>query len=108
MSKVVKEGTKNSKYAELDYEVLKYDKELNLSVLKIDLHTGRHHQIRVQFKNIGYPLYGDQLYGNKNKEEIRLFAYKLEFNHPTLKNKMTFKILPKWEELENETIIHRL
>ena len=38
MSKVVKEGTKNSKYAELDYEVLKYDPELNLSVLKINLH----------------------------------------------------------------------
>ena len=32
MSKVVKEGTKNSKYAELDYEVLKYDKELNLYI----------------------------------------------------------------------------
>ena len=39
MSKVVKEGTKNSKLAILDYEVLKYDKELNLSVLRINLHT---------------------------------------------------------------------
>ena len=35
MSKVVKEGTKNSKFASLDYEVLKYDKEIDLSVLKI-------------------------------------------------------------------------
>ena len=47
MSKVVKEGTKNSKLAKLDYEVLKYDEKLNLSVLKINLYTGRHHQIRV-------------------------------------------------------------
>ena len=39
MSRVVEEGTKNSKFAELDYEVLKYDSELNLSVLKINLHT---------------------------------------------------------------------
>ncbi|MBO5004701.1 MAG: RNA pseudouridine synthase, partial [Clostridia bacterium] len=47
MSKVVKEGTKNSKFAKLDYEVIKYNEEINLSVLKINLHTGRHHQIRV-------------------------------------------------------------
>ena len=56
-SKVVKEGTKNSKYAKLDYEVLKYDKELNLSVLKILLHTGRHHQIRVQLSSRGHSIY---------------------------------------------------
>ena len=47
MSKVVKEGTKNSKYAKLDYELLKYNEEINLSLLKILLHTGRHHQIRL-------------------------------------------------------------
>ena len=47
-SKIVPEGTKNSKFAKLDYEVLKYNQETNLSVLKINLHTGRHHQIRVQ------------------------------------------------------------
>ena len=47
-SKVVKEGTKNAKLAILDYEVLKYNEEINLSVVKVNLHTGRHHQIRVQ------------------------------------------------------------
>ena len=103
---VVGEGHKNAKLSKLEYEVLGYYKDK--TIVKVNLITGRHHQIRVQFKNIGYPLYGDQLYGNKNKEEIRLFAYKLEFNHPTLKNKMTFKMLPKWKELEDETIIHRL
>ena len=65
MSRVVKEGTKNSKYAKLEYEVLKYDKELNLSVLKILLHTGRHHQIRVQLSSRGHSIYGDQKYGGR-------------------------------------------
>ena len=48
---MVKEGTRNSKLAILDYEVLKYEQELDLSVLKIHLHTGRHHQIRVQLSS---------------------------------------------------------
>ena len=90
----------------LNYEVIGYYKDK--TIVKINLITGRHHQIRVQFSNIGYPLCGDQLYGIKNKKQIKLFAYKLEFIHPTLKKKMTFKMLPKWEELEDETIIHRL
>ncbi len=51
-SKVVKEGTKNAKLAKLDYEAILYNEEINLSVLKIKLHTGRHHQIRVQLANI--------------------------------------------------------
>lgn len=51
-SKVVPEGTKNAKLAKLDYEVLKYNEEIDLSVVKILLHTGRHHQIRVQLGNI--------------------------------------------------------
>lgn len=103
---VVNKTHDKAKLSKLEYEVIGYYKDK--TIVKVNLITGRHHQIRVQFKNIGYPLLGDQLYGNKNKMQIKLFAYKLEFNHPTLKNKMTFKILPKWEELENETIIHRL
>jgi len=51
-SKVVEEGTKNSKLAKLDYEVLKYNEEINLSLLEVNLHTGRHHQIRVQLSNM--------------------------------------------------------
>lgn len=50
-SKVVEEGTKNSKLAVLDYEVLTYKEETNLSLVKVNLHTGRHHQIRVQLAN---------------------------------------------------------
>ena len=42
---------KNAKEAILDYEVVKYNEEINLSVIKVLLHTGRHHQIRVQFSS---------------------------------------------------------
>ena len=106
LAKIVNSTFKGSKRAELDYEVVGYYE--NKTIVKIKLITGRYNQIRVQFKNIGYPLYGDQKYGNKNNEMIRLFAYSLEFVHPTTKEKLSFKLLPKWKELENETIIHRL
>lgn len=69
LSKVVDEGTKNSKLALLDYEVIKYNEDINLSVLKIDLHTGRHHQIRVQFSSRGHSIYGDQKYGTRGRRQ---------------------------------------
>ena len=102
---VVKKEHEKAKYSKLEYRVIGYDD--NKTIVKINLITGRHHQIRVQFSNIGYPLVGDQLYGKQNNIQIRLFAYKLEFNHPTTKEKLSFEILPDWKELENETIIHR-
>ena len=96
MSKVVKEGTKNSKLAILDYEELKYNEETNLSLLKVNLHTGRHHQIRVQLANIGHSIYGDQKYGKRGKDkQIALWAYKITFEHPTKKEKISFECLPK-------------
>ena len=106
MSKIVNKDYKNSKLCKLEYEEINVIN--NKSLVKINLITGRYHQIRVQFKNQGHPLFGDQLYGEKNNMQIRLFAYKLEFNHPVTKEKMEFKLIPKWKELENETIIHRL
>lgn len=69
ISKVVKEGTKGAKLAKLDYEVLKYNEEINLSVVQILLHTGRHHQIRVQLSNIGHSIYGDQKYGTRGRRK---------------------------------------
>lgn len=105
-SKIVDKDFTGGKLSKLNYEVLGYYDDK--TIVKINLITGRHHQIRLQFKHLGYPLYGDQLYGNKNNEQIRLYAYKLEFNHPVSKEKLTFKLLPKWKELEDETIIHRL
>ena len=99
MSKVVKEGTKNAKRAELEYEVVKYDQKLNLSVLKIHLHTGRHHQIRVQLSSRGHSIYGDQKYGGRGHgKQICLWAYSLGLQHPITKEEMHFKLLPKLEK----------
>lgn len=67
-----------------------------LSLVEIDLETGRPHQIRVQFLASGHPLWGDQRY-NKNAvvgQDIALFAHKLTFTHPTTKEKMSFKVEP--------------
>ena len=105
MSKVVKEGTKNAKFASLDYKVLKYDEETNLSVLKINLHTGRHHQIRVQLSSRNHSIYGDQKYGGRGHgKQITLWAYKLKIKHPITKEIIEFKSLPEingsWKILE--------
>ncbi len=83
------------KEAILDYEVLS---ELdNISLLKINLKTGRSHQIRVQTSSRGHYIIGDGKYGiNKENINIALFAYSLEFIHPTTKVKLAFKLdLPK-------------
>ncbi len=69
MSRVVDEERKGAKFAKLEYEVLKYDEKINLSVLKILLHTGRHHQIRVQLSNINHSIYGDQKYGTRGRRK---------------------------------------
>ena len=110
MSKVVKEGTKNSKYAKLDYEVLKYNEEINLSLLKILLHTGRHHQIRVQLANFGHSICGDQKYGTRGRgKQISLWAYKLTIEHPITKEEMSFTDLPEevgpWVMIKNVNIM---
>ena len=106
ISKVVKEGTKNSKFASLDYEELKYNEEINLSVLKINLHTGRHHQIRVQLSSRNHSIYGDQKYGGRGHgKQIALWAYTLKIVHPITKEEMIFKSIPEingtWKIIEN-------
>lgn len=96
ISKVVKKEKKNAKEARLDYEVIKYDEIKNLSLVKIDLHTGRHHQIRVQLSNFGHSIFGDQKYGTRGKgKQIALWAYKLIIEHPITNEKMVFKDLPE-------------
>ena len=96
ISKVVDKNKKNSKLAKLDYKVLKYNEIKNLSLLEINLHTGRHHQIRVQLANFGHSIFGDQKYGTRGQgKQIALWAYELSFEHPTTKEIMTFKDLPE-------------
>ena len=99
MSKSVPEGTENAKYSKLEYEVLKYDSDLDLSVLRINLYTGRHHQIRVQLSSRGHSIYGDQKYGGRGHgKQICLWAYELTIMHPITKEEMTFKAIPNKEK----------
>ena len=96
ISKVVSKEKKNSKFAKLDYEVLKYNEIKDLSLVKVNLHTGRHHQIRVQLANFGHSIFGDQKYGTRGKgKQIALWAYELTIIHPITKEEMTFKDLPE-------------
>lgn len=97
MSKVVDKNKKNAKLAKLDYEVLNYDDKRDLTLVKINLYTGRHHQIRVQMANFGHSLYGDQKYGVRGKgKQIRLWAYEIEFLHPVKKEIIKFTDYPDW------------
>ena len=96
ISKVVNKCKKNAKFAKLDYDVIKYDEVKNLSLVKVNLHTGRHHQIRVQLSNFGHSIFGDQKYGTRGQgKQIALWAYELTINHPITKEEMTFKNLPE-------------
>lgn len=96
ISKVVSKEKKNSKLAKLDYKVLKYNEVKDLSLVEIDLHTGRHHQIRVQLSNFEHSIFGDQKYGIRGKgKQIALWAYELTIEHPITKEKMTFKDFPE-------------
>ena len=84
--------TENGKEAILDYELIDYKKDMSL--VKIELKTGRSHQIRVQFASRDLPLYGDQRYnkGAKVGEQIALFAKALSFYHPITNEKLTFEL----------------
>ena len=96
LSKVVNEETKNAKYAKLDYEVIWYNDEINMSVVKVLLHTGRHHQIRVQLANINHSISGDQKYGTRGRgKQIALWAYRLTIYHPITKEQLTFTDIPE-------------
>jgi len=80
----------DSKVASLDYTIIK---ELNNYVaLEINLHTGRHHQIRAQLSAIGSPIKGDLKYGSDRSNTdggIHLHARKLVFTHPVSKEVLT-------------------
>ena len=96
MSKVVNKDKKNAKLAKLDYEVITYNEVKNLSLVKVNLHTGRHHQIRVQLSHFGHSIFGDQKYGTRGQgKQIALWAYELTIKHPITKEEIRFKDLPE-------------
>ena len=87
----------DGKYANLKYKRLDYLENDDLSLVAINLLTGRNHQIRVQFSSRGYSLYGDSKYGNDKNKNLGLYAYKLEFIHPTTKEKLCFINYPNFD-----------
>lgn len=116
MARVVKDGLRGAKKSVLHMEVLRdYSdykkvigvkkaellKESEVFLIKIQLETGRFHQIRAQLSNIEMPIIGDVKYGGMqdttrlNRGEIGLIAYKIEFSHPISGERMMFQILDK-------------
>jgi 23S rRNA pseudouridine1911/1915/1917 synthase len=82
--------------AELRYQRLRYHD--GISLLKVELVTGRHHQIRVQFASRGFPVLGDFRYGSKTtfpNRSIALHAHELTFTHPVRQESMTFQADPE-------------
>ena len=115
-SVIVDKSKKEGKRAELSYRVLSRAEEKNLTLLEIQLKTGRHHQIRVQLAGHGLPIWGDARYNpqfggtlpveereEKGSESFRtpasrgplaLAAVSLSFPHPSSGKRMTFSIKP--------------
>lgn len=94
-----------SKKAILEYRLLK--KLVNYFLLEVDLHTGRHHQIRSQLSAIGSPIKGDLKYGfdRSNKDaSIHLHARELKFIHPVKKEEIHITAPPPDEVLWNNCL----
>ena len=99
---VTKKDHDGAKEARLNYLLLERQDQLNL--IRIDLLTGRPHQIRVQFSSRNHPLWGDGKYGSayKSKKGIALWSSKLVLEHPTKKESMTFELDPPDQEPWNK------
>jgi 23S rRNA pseudouridine1911/1915/1917 synthase len=84
-----------SQWAALEYKPLKTVEGLTLC--RVELITGRSHQIRVQFASTGFPLWGDQRYNPAAKpgQWLALWSRCIELEHPTKKERMKFECLPE-------------
>ncbi|MFC7322877.1 RluA family pseudouridine synthase [Halobacillus campisalis] len=94
--------SKNGQDAMTHYERIDYSPEFKASLLKLDLSTGRTHQIRVHLSHMGYPLLGDELYGGKSDPHYKqaLHAARLTFTHPFTEEHIECLALPN----ENSTL----
>ena len=95
-SYVVNRERKGVKAASLEYVVLQ--KGEGKSLVRVLLHTGRTHQIRVQFASRKLCLTGDIKYGSKDRTncEIALHAHRITFTHPATKEVLTFQCEPDY------------
>ncbi|MEI6126345.1 MAG: RluA family pseudouridine synthase, partial [Pseudomonadota bacterium] len=104
---VVEDSRPGAQYAELFWEALA--QKNNLTLLAIDMKTGRPHQIRVQLSHLGFPILGDLRYGAKKKFDglnLALHCYLLGLEHPVKKEPMQWTALPPsaWSGMfDNET-----
>ena len=90
---VVKRPRRGVKEAELAYTLLERGPETSL--VRVALHTGRSHQIRVQFASRAMPLLGDGKYGSRERRcTIALWSCRLAFRHPQSGERMAFTALP--------------
>lgn len=93
MTFVTNEEGKGVQPASLTYKLLRSNNDL--SRVRINLETGRTHQIRVQFSSRGLPLVGERKYSEMNDEcEIALWSYRLAFIHPTTGERLEFTMVP--------------
>lgn len=93
MTFVAQEPAKGVQEAVLDYTVL--SKAEDMSRVRIRLHTGRTHQIRVQFASRGLPLVGERKYSKlDDPSEIALWSYRIGFTHPKTGERMVFSHEP--------------
>lgn len=107
---VCQKDAKDAKLASLSYRMIASSE--NYHLLEIDLHTGRHHQIRCQLAHMGCPIKGDLKYGaaRSNKDGgISLHARSVEFTHPVTKE--IIKIIAPvpnenlWKEFEKNVTL---
>ncbi|MBQ5749492.1 MAG: RNA pseudouridine synthase [Oscillospiraceae bacterium] len=90
---VVSQMQKDAKLARLSYDVLGTNGDLSL--VRVHLHTGRTHQIRVQFSSRGWPLVGDKKYGLPQDDcPIALWSHRLKFAHPQTGDAVEFSANP--------------
>lgn len=97
VSAVMPQKTKDTKHARLDYKVVAQRGQKLL--LDITLHTGRHHQIRVQLAHAGIPIVGDIKYGHCPAKQLGLCSYRITFEHPVSHSEMDYMIMPENEEI---------